>query len=335
MASADAWLKMNSPDVPAGGAPLLLTGHSPAVTRLRAELTAAGAAGRVLLVAEPGLEIAELAADLHDRARGTGPFIRLECASAEPPIVERVLFGPALVTGGELEAIHGESALARADGGALFLGDVAELSAGAQARLARIARDGEVLFDGAPRRLDVRLFASVGPEVDNDVTEGRLRRDLVRHLARTRIAVPPLRQRVEDLPTLVEHLVLFGCAAGGVPVKDVTQPAMTLLAALPWRGNLQELRTAVERLVTVDESQIQLEDVLRHVRFDGGLLPKAPTGSLREAREQFERDYVTLVLRHHHWRVSDAARTLGIQRTNLYRKARQLGIAVTRPEAQG
>jgi DNA-binding NtrC family response regulator len=326
-------VKPNADDtLAAGGAALLLTGRSAGVARLRAELAAAVPASRVLIVAEAGLDTAELAAELHDRAGVMGRFVRLDCSAAEPPIIERELFGAVVTSVGDLEVVHGTSALARSDGGSLFLGDLAELSAGAQARLARIARDGEVVIDGTPRRLDVRLFASVGPDVDSDIAAGRLRRDLIRHIARTRISVPPLRQRADDLTTLVEHLVLFSCADAGVPVKDVTQPAMTLLAAMPWRGNMQELRTAIERLVTtVDGSLIQLEDVLHHVRFDRSLVPTDPTGSLRAAREQFERDYVTLVLRHHHWRVSDAARTLGIQRTNLYRKARQLGITVTRP----
>jgi DNA-binding NtrC family response regulator len=310
--------------------PLLLTGQSPAVTRLRADLAAAADATRVLIVAEPGLDAADFAAALHDRGAGAGPFIRLECGAEAPPLVERELFGGASVTGA-FEAIHARCAFASAEAGTLFLGDIAELSAGAQARLARIARDGEALIDGRPQRLDVRLVASVGPEVEADLEEGRLRRDLIRHLARPRIAIPPLRQRADDLRTLVEHLVLFSCDEAGTAVKDVTNAAMTLLAAMPWRGNLQELRTAIERLVgDVGGPIIQLEDVLKHVRFDGGLLPSGPTVSLRTARDQFERDYVTLVLRHHQWRVSDAARTLGMQRTNLYRKARQLGIAVTR-----
>jgi two-component system, NtrC family, nitrogen regulation response regulator NtrX len=104
-----------------------------------------------------------------------------------------------------------------------------------------------------------------------------------------------------------------------------------VVSAMPWRGNLTELRHAVSRLVTVSQcTEVQLEDVLAHVRFDGALAPHAPAGTLRSARQQFERDYIALVLQHHRGRVGDAARALGIQRTNLYRKARQLGISVAR-----
>jgi DNA-binding NtrC family response regulator len=284
----------------------------------------------VLVVAEPGLDVPDIAADLHDRARSLGAFVRLDCA-AEPPAVERALFG-APAGGGDVEAIDRASALARAAGGTLFVGDVTKLSAGAQARLARIARDGEASVEGVRQPIDLRLIASAGPELESEMGEGRLRRDLVRHLSHVRIDVPPLRERGGDIVTLVDHLVVRSCAENGVAVKGVTQPAMTLLTAMPWRGNLAELRSAVERMVaTVESSAIQLEDVLQQVRFDGRLVANAPVGSLRAARQQFERDYVTLVLRHHQWRVSEAARTLGMQRTNLYRKARQLGIRVARP----
>ncbi|MGH9349718.1 MAG: helix-turn-helix domain-containing protein [Vicinamibacterales bacterium] len=96
--------------------------------------------------------------------------------------------------------------------------------------------------------------------------------------------------------------------------------------------NLVELRQAIARIVgDMGGDLIQLEDVLAHVRFEGALAPHAPAGTLRSARRQFEREYITLVLRHHRGRVGDAARALGIQRTNLYRKARQLGITVARP----
>jgi two-component system nitrogen regulation response regulator NtrX len=131
---------------------------------------------------------------------------------------------------------------------------------------------------------------------------------------------------------LVEHLVASLCDEARTPRKTMTQAAVTLLAAMPWRGNLFELRHAMSRVVaTVPQATIQLEDILAHVRFDGALAPLAPSGTLRAARQQFERNYIALVLQHHRWRVGDAARALGIQRTNLYRKARQLGISVARP----
>jgi DNA-binding NtrC family response regulator len=308
--------------------PLSLIGDSPAVRTLRVELEAAVASACMLIEAEEGLDPADIAYEVHARDPRGGSFVSVDCAAAGPASIEDDLFGPAPSTVGDLECVRAGSALARAAGGTLLLLSVLELSASAQGRLARVVRDGEVLMNDTVRRLDVRLIASA--DSDAELADGRLRRDLLRHVARTRLTLAPLRRRTEDLPALVEHLVALGCVDEGRSATRVSAPAMTLLAALPWHGNLTELREAVTRMLrTVAGDVIELEDVLAHVR--GGLLvPNAPIGTLRKARADFERDYITLVLRHHGWRIGDAARTLGIQRTNLYRKARQLGLTVTR-----
>jgi DNA-binding NtrC family response regulator len=312
-------------------APLVLVGRSDAVTRLRGEIQAAAGARCVLIEAEAGLEVGAIARDVH-RRRSNGPFVAVECAAAEPGRVERELFGETRRDPGlDLEPILTTSAVARASGGTLYLADINELSAAAQSRLARIARDEQVSIAGAPVHLDLALIASSLSEGDTEGADGRMRRELQRHFAATRVEVPPLRRRSEDVPLLVEHLVaaLHAGARGSPP--PLTHPAMTLLSAMPWRGNLVELRHAVGRLVShAADGVIQLEDVLTHVRFDGSLAPPTPAGTLRAARQQFERDYIALVIRHHRGHVGAAARALGIQRTNLYRKARLLGMTVAR-----
>jgi two-component system, NtrC family, nitrogen regulation response regulator NtrX len=310
--------------------PLSLVGDSAAVSALRASIDAVSDAPCVLLEAEAGLDLVELARNLH-RHRSAGAFVAIDCAALEPAAVERDLLGTMASRVGELEHIDPRSALARAAGGTLYLEDLPELSASVQGRLARVTRDGEVQVADTAQRLDVRIVASA-TDVDADERQGRLRRDLLRHFARSRIVVPPLRRRPEDLPLLIARLVEASCIEAGVPAKTLTNAAMTLLAAMPWRGNLAELRNAIARLInTVDGSVVQIEDVLPHVRFDGALVPRSPSGALKSARQQFERDYIAMVLQQHRWRIGDAARALGMQRTNLYRKARQLGIAVTRP----
>jgi two-component system nitrogen regulation response regulator NtrX len=314
--------------------PLALVGRSPAVARLRAEIEAARDAGCVLIEAEPGLDAEDIARDVHAR-RSSGPFMAVDCAGAEPPVVEASLFGARVRTDHDLECVDAGSAIARADGGTLYLANLTDLSAAAQARLARVVRDREVVIGGtaAPGTvapLDLAVVGSIaGSDADSDAA--RLRRDLGRHFDRARIAVPPLRQRTEDIPLLVDQLLAAMCRAEGVPPPPVTHPAMTLLAAMPWKGNLVELRRAVSRLgANAAGGVIQLEDVLTHVRFDVSATAPAPAGTLRDARQQFEREYIALVIRHHRGHIGDAARALGIQRTNLYRKARQLGIAVAR-----
>jgi two-component system nitrogen regulation response regulator NtrX len=328
---------------PASRLPLVLTGTSAAAARLVTDIRTAAGASCVLLEGESGLDIIEIARELHAQSGRPGEFLAVDCSAAEPAAIERELFGdePRRAIG-DLEAVSSRSALTSARGGTLYLGDVAELSAAAQARLTRVIRDGEGRVNGQACRLDICLVASTATGLESEVTEGRVRRDLARHVARTRVVVPSLRQRADDIPAMIEVLIGEQCEASGSPRKSLTHSAVTLLAAMPWRGNLVELRHAVARLVAgAETNEIQLEDVLAHVRFDGALSPHAHAGTLRAARQQFERDYITLVLQHHRGRVGDAARALGIQRTNLYRKARQLGIRLrqgfgdTTPEPEG
>lgn len=309
----------------------MLLGSSALARRLDADVRAAATARCVLLEGEPGLDPADLARTIHGLSGREGSFVVL--GDAEPSDVERELFGESLRRpGGDVETIGVHSTLNRARGGTLFLGDLSDLSSSVQARLARVARDGEARVGGTGVcRLDLALVGTIGTDGDADAGDGRLRRDLLRHFARARVSIPPLRRRAEDLPAMIDALLVQASTDGSAAPKSLAQAARTLLAAMPWPGNIAELRHAVSRIAHAAESStIQLEDVLAHVRFDGTLAPHAPAGTLRAARQQFERDYVALVLRHHRGRVGDAARSLGMQRTNLYRKARQLGISVAR-----
>ena len=157
--------------------------------------------------------------------------------------------------------------------------------------------------------------------------EGRLRRDLYERLSLVRIELPPLRQRREDVPFLATHFLKELCRANGSPIKTLTRSALTLLSALPWRGNAPELRALLERLILLTpHGSIRLEDVLAQVRLDGSEITAVGGTSLRDARLRFERDYIAAVVRQHHGRMGEAATSLGIQRTNLYRKLRQLNV---------
>ena len=193
----------------------------------------------------------------------------------------------------------------------------------------RVLRDREAIVEDSPEPepLDVRPIASVDPSIETAVEDGRLRADLYERLALIRVDVPALRQRREDIPVLASHFLKELCKANGRPVKTLTRSALTLLSALPWRGNAPELRGLLERLVLlVPQGLIRLEDVLAHTQLEGAISPTGVDATLRQARAKFERDYIAAVLQHHHGRIAEAARVLGIQRTNLYRKMRQLGM---------
>jgi DNA-binding NtrC family response regulator len=119
-----------------------------------------------------------------------------------------------------------------------------------------------------------------------------------------------------------------------MPLKTLTRPALTLLSALPWRGNAPELRSLLERLILlVPQGLIRLEDVLAHTQLDGAPGPVRPDATLRQARARFESEYIAAVLQHHHGRIADAAQVLGVQRTNLYRKMRRLNLMRPRGRA--
>jgi DNA-binding NtrC family response regulator len=260
----------------------------------------------------------------HDPNAGA-PFVKVDCSGPTAEEIELQLFGVVAKRGSHasperrsLERIGAHGRLRDADGGILFLENIIDLSARAQARLVRVLRDREVFVadDPEPVSLDIRPIASVDASVDAALEEGRLRPDLYERLSLIRVDVPALRQRREDIPVLATYFLKELCKANGKPIKSLTRPALTLLAALPWRGNAPELRSLLERLILlVPQGLIRLEDVLAHTQLEGSISPSGFDATLRQARARFE-----------HGRIAEAARVLGIQRTNLYRKMRRLNL---------
>lgn len=311
-----------------------LIGRSPAIARVQEFVRrAATAEGGVLITAERGCAVDSLARELHARGRRAGgPFVKVECSSSDAGSLDRELFGPHVVsTSVDLESVAADSRVAAARGGTLFLQDVADLPAGAQSRLARIARDGEVRVDGITVETGFRLVASAASNLESEVDGHRFRADLFRRLSSVRIDLPPLRERQEDVPALAARLLDDLCTTRGVASRSFTQAALALIGALTWPGNLQELHDAIDRVVMESSVDvIQIEQLLPALRLQHTSPMFTPHGSLREARTRFEREYIASVLQHHEWRMADAAETLGMQRPNLYRKAKQLGIPLTR-----
>lgn len=309
-----------------------LLGGSPLAIRLRELIVrTARLASPVLLVGEPGADLESLALELHRLNGRGGPFVVVRCDElGEEPLTNR-LFGTVPDPHGYVESLTPDSKLAEALDGTLFLAEVTELPSVAQVRLAQLWRDGEANLRGQCVPISIRLVAGTTSDIDGDLRSRRFRDDLYRRIATTRVQVPPLRNRREDIPQLATRLLNEICSVRGLRRRRLAESASALLSARSWSGNLNELRSLLERVVDeVPAEVIRVEQLLPAVELDRSTTTFAPAGTLREARARFERDYVLSVLQHHGWRVAAAARTLGIQRPNLYRKARQLGIPVAR-----
>ena len=264
----------------------------------------------VLVMGERGTGRESVARAVHAQsATRDRPFVKIDCGGESTDDVAAVLedrLGP---------------------GTTVYFDDLGELPERLQRRLVDLLRRREA---GEGDGGDLRFIAASPPRVDDRVARGELRPDLVEALGVVRIELPPLRQRAEDIPLLATHFLKEACSRNGIPPKTFSRSALTLLAALPWPGNAAELRALADRLaVIIQRGVVLLEDVLANVRLDSAEALGGPAGTLKEARERFERDYVASVLQHHHGRMGDAARELGIERTNLYRKIKQLNIRWT------
>jgi DNA-binding NtrC family response regulator len=259
----------------------------------------------VLIVGERGSGREMVARTIHSHGpRQQQPFIRIPCddGSTEAEL------GP-LLNGSPRP------------GATVYLDNVGDMPMDLQVRL----EDHLALTTGAGEGM--RFVGGVQPRFFERIDRGIVRRNLAEALSVVRIDLPPLRQRPQDVPLLAMHFLKEAGRRNNTPPKTFSRSALMLLSALPWAGNASELRSLCERVeVLVPRGVVLLEDVLAHVRFDGVEALGGPSETLREARDRFERDYVSAVLQQHRGRMGAAARQLGIERTNLYRKIKQLNI---------
>jgi two-component system nitrogen regulation response regulator NtrX len=290
----------------------------------------------VLIRGETGTGRQVVARAIHALQNGSPEaFVSVNCAEYDTEALDISLFGKAAWSQRKdgppaLERVSRHGSLHAALGGTMYLQNVDEAPLRVQARLARVLRDREAVLaeTGEPIGFDIRPIAGVDSGFDRAVAEGRVREDLYRRLSALLIDMPPLRSRREDLPALANYFLREICGSLRVPPKTLSRPALSLISALPWHGNAVELRTMLEGVVTglKGDGGIGFEDVLAHVRLDGGSAIFSEGGTLKQARNRFEREYIGSVLERHHGRISDAAKALGIQRTNLYRKLRSLRV---------
>jgi DNA-binding NtrC family response regulator len=313
-----------------------LIGQSPVMQELARQIAkVAPTKGRVLIVGESGTGKELLARAIHDAsAQAAGPFVKVNCAAIPPELIESELFGH------ERGAFTGAVGKRRglfeaADGGTLFLDEIGDMSLDAQAKVLRVLQTGELTRVGGERaiRVDCRVIAATNKELEREVGAGRFREDLFFRLNVVPLRSPPLRERIEDVPLLAAAFVEQCCRENGFRPKRLAPAVVARLQAHRWPGNVRELRNVIERLVIMSDDEIAERDLPptwlgprpAQPPADSDLRRYAGLG-LREFRDRIERDFLIMKLDELEWNISRTAQVLGIERTNLHKRLRALGI---------
>jgi len=262
-------------------------------------------------------------------ARAGAPFVAINCAALPEALLESELFGHR--RGAFTGATRDQRGLFEAAaGGTIFLDEVSEMPASMQAKLLRVLQDGEVvpLGDTRSRRVDARVISATNRDLAAVMRRGEFREDLYYRLSAFPIHLPPLRERVEDIPVLAARFLAAASARNGKPVAGFAPAALDLLARFPWPGNVRELQNEIDRAVALAQSG----EVIRPEHLSAKLSspegpppPDAPldTSALREARAAFEARHIAAVLHQHGGNVTHAAQALGLSRFMLQKKMRE------------
>jgi two-component system nitrogen regulation response regulator NtrX len=291
--------------------------------------------GRVLIFGENGTGKELVARAVHAQSgRAKGPFIEVNCAAIPSELIESELFGH--MKGSFTGAVADRAGkFEQADGGTLFLDEIGDMSHAAQAKVLRVLQEGEVTRIGGNkvRKVDVRVVAATNKRLEDEIKEGRFREDLFYRLNVVPIVVPPLRDRREDIPMLVQHFCARLASEGQVPPRQIEPAAVELLAAHDWPGNIRELRNTVERLLILAPGpRVTAADVARLVGARAGEPADALSGLEQyETWEAFklaaERAFLQVKLRQFDWNIAETARVLDMPRSNLYKKIERHGLA--------
>ncbi len=310
-----------------------MVGSSPAIRDLLVQIARVAATpARVLITGENGTGKELVARALHRGSpRAKKPFVEVNCAAIPAELIESELFGH--MKGSFTGAVQDRAGkFEQADGGTLFLDEIGDMAPAAQAKVLRVLQEGEVTRIGGakPRRVDVRVISATNKTLGEEIAAGRFREDLLYRLNVVMIHVPPLRERRDDIPLLIQHFLGQFAREGGGVRATVSPAAMDRLRNLAWPGNVRELRNAIERLAILGGPEISVEDVDRLV---GARAAEASSSAFMSARtyEEFkdaaERSFLLTRLRENEWNVAETARLLDMPRSNLYKKIERHQLA--------
>jgi two-component system nitrogen regulation response regulator NtrX len=287
---------------------------------------------RVLIMGENGSGKELVARAIHRASpRSGGPFVEVNCAAIPTELIESELFGHMK---GSFTGAFADRAgkFELADGGTLFLDEVGDMSLAAQAKVLRALQEGVVTRIGATKvvQVDVRVIAATNKHVADEIAAGRFREDLFYRLNVVPLTVPPLRQRREDIPLLIERFVAELARFEGLPTRTFAPDAVTLLRERTWPGNVRELRNAVERLVILAPGgRIEVADVRRILGAEpeSGIGDLAGLDTFERFKAEAEKSFLVAKLAENDWNVSETARRLEMPRSNLYKKIEKYGLA--------
>src|SRR5690242_20347750 len=309
-----------------GGARMI--GSGPAFERVLEQATlAARSDARVLLTGESGTGKELLAAHIHAESPfSAGPFVKVNCAAIPTELIESELFGH------EKGAFTGATSARRgkfelADRGTLFLDEVGDLHAASQAKLLRVLQEGEFHRVGGEQaiKVSVRVISATNRDLTTLVGQDKFREDLYYRVSVVPIRVPALRERPQDIRLLAEYFLDDFCARNNFKPKAITDDVYPALEGYAWPGNARELRNAIERMAILTTGErLTRESIPVEIRLQRD---NAPRSSVQEARASAEREHILRALEEANWNVSGAARALGMERTNLHKRIRALGIS--------
>jgi DNA-binding NtrC family response regulator len=327
-----------------------IAGRSTGVKRVLALVNkAARTLSPVLIQGESGTGKELVARALHANSpRASAPLTIVDCGALQDTLLESELFGHER---GAFTGAHGlkHGLLETANQGTLFLDEIGDMSPATQVKVLRALQSGEFRRIGSNRHIkaDIRVIAATNKDLRQEVQKGRFREDLYYRIAVIEIYMPPLRERTEDIPLLVEHFLKIN-AYGGRERLHVTPDAMACFARYPWPGNIRELRNVIERLSVLADSQVLTVDALPPTIVKAAQEPSQPSGSDRPpdvsrtdgggdlTLDDVERHHILRTLERHRWNKKRVAGILGIDTKTLYNKLRRYGVPIgTRGDGDG
>jgi DNA-binding NtrC family response regulator len=303
---------------------------SEAMRRVMAQVERVAASEtRVCILGETGTGKELIARTLHERSpRRAGPFVTLNCAAVPAELIESELFGheKGAFTGAVVRHV---GKFEQAHRGTLFLDEIGDMPLAMQAKLLRVLEEGEVerVGGGPPVQVDARVLVATLRNLDELVQGGNFRQDLYHRVYVFPLRLPPLRERLEDIPVLVSHFARQIADQNGWKPKAFAPEAIEELRRYPWPGNVRELRNVVERLLLLSDAEVDRGAVEMALPAVG----RPARGALAERVEAFERETVLAELERRNYQMTETARALGLERSHLYKKCQQLSIELKKP----